>query len=274
VCFTRLVEDYARKIGRPVSLLTAPLALKYGSHAGDGAYPVWENNPFVDEIINSDLLDLAIMKEVAVEKDNHFQFAHVIYNVGAAYGVPPRIIRPSLFPTSEELKWALSMFRDIPRPVVCLSSSGGSMTPKNFPWHFERWLELIERSKSKCGLVQIGRRDHNFKSLPIPFFDTSIRQAFALICACDGFIGFDSGLAHVAAAFSRPSAILWDAVHKAAREERKEPGFAFAAMSRWGYPFNRNVLILGERDREVLDVLSDFLHLLVRPPAPSPLLNG
>src|SRR5690348_1871623 len=62
LCFSRLVEDYARKEGRPIILLTGPMALKYGNHPRDGQYPVWENNPFVDHIIDADAIDQQIMK--------------------------------------------------------------------------------------------------------------------------------------------------------------------------------------------------------------------
>ena len=268
LCFTRLVEDYARRVGRPIRLLTAPIELRYGTHPRDGPFPIWANNPFVQEIVNSDAIDESIMSDVIIEKDNHFQFSHVIYNVGCCYGVAPVLVRPSLFLTHEEMKWALAAVGHIRRPLVCFLPSSGSSTPPGLPWHQERWIELIERYDRKVGFVRLGQRDHRFNSLPAPHIETSLREAFALIWAADAFVGFDSGMAHAAAAFSKSSAVLWDAVYKATREERKEAGFAVAALSRWGYPSNTNIIILGEKNHEALDVISSFLDEIVRKQKP------
>lgn len=255
MCFTRLVEDHARRLGRPITLLTAPIAPYYGAHPRDGPYPIWENNPFVGDIINANLIDEAIMRDVVVEKDNHFQFSHVIYNIGMNYGVAPAVMRPSLFLSAAEMRKALTTLENIRRPVICLHTSGKSSTPPGLPWHHQRWIELIEQLNDRFGLIQLGRRDYKFTELPVFFTDTNVREALALIWACDIFIGFDSGLAHAASAFSKPSIVLWDAVHKSMVEEQKEPGFALAALSRWAYPFNKNILILGEKNREILDVI-------------------
>lgn len=208
ICFTRLVEDYARRLGRAITLLTAPIAPYYGAHPRDGPYPIWENNPFVGNIIDAELIDDAIMRGVVVEKDNHFQFSHVIYNIGMNYGVAPAIVRPSLFLSAAEMRKALSTLEGIRRPVICLHTSGKSSTPTGLPWHHQRWIELIERLKSRFGLIQLGRRDYKFTELPVFFTDTNVREVLALIWASDIFIGFDSGLAHAATGFCRPSIVL------------------------------------------------------------------
>jgi ADP-heptose:LPS heptosyltransferase len=118
---------------------------------------------------------------------------------------------------------------------------------------------LIERLGDRFGFVQVGRADYGAKDIEALHAETSIREALALVWASDIFVGFDSGFAHAAAAFQRPSIVLWDAVHKAAIEERKDPGFALASLSRWGYPFNKNILLLGEKESEALNVLIDCL---------------
>jgi hypothetical protein len=259
MCFTRLVEDQARRLGRPITLLTAPIAPYYGTHPRDSPYPIWENNPFVGEIIDANLIDESIMRDIVVEKDNHFQFSHVIYNIGMNYGLAPTITRPSLFLSLGEMQAALSTLKGIRRPLICLHTSGKTSTPAGLPWHRQRWIELIERVSDRFGLIQLGRRDYKFTELPVFFTDTNVREALALIWASDIFVGFDSGLAHVASAFFKPSIVLWDAVHKSAVEEKKEPGFALAALSRWAYPFNKNILILGEKDREILDVIQKLI---------------
>jgi hypothetical protein len=259
ICFTRLVEDFARNLSRPIRLLTAPMRLKYGRHRIDSDFPVWENNPFVAELMRAESIDASIMDKVIVEKDNHFQYSHVIYNIGFHYDLPPDAIRPSLFLTFAEMQNALATLEPIRRPVICLHPSGASSTPQGGPWYHDRWLQLIERLGDRYGFVQLGRRDYGLKNLPAFHRETTLREAFALIWASDVFVGFDSGFAHAAAAFNKPSVILWDAVRKASIEEQKEPGFALAALSRWGYPFNKNILILGEKNCEALDVLTEYL---------------
>ena len=57
---------------------------------------------------------------------------------------------------------------------------------------------------------------------------------------------------HVAAAFDRPSLILWDPERKLQAEESWQTGFSPDVMLRWGYPQNRNLMILGERSDELI----------------------
>lgn len=257
VCFTRLVEDVSRALGRPLLLLTAPMNLHYGHHARDGGHPVWENNPFVQATIDP---GPDVMRDIIIEKDNHFQYGHVIQNMGHHYGVPPSLLRPSIFLSSDEIAWAIRALQALPRPVICIHPSGVSSSPEGSPWYLGRWQTLIRRHKRRATFIQLGRRDYRFKELMAHFIDTSIREAFAIIWAADAFIGFDSGLAHVATAFEKPAIVLWDAVHKAPIEEHKQPGFSFAAMSRWGYPQNKNILLLGEKRNEVVDLLGGFVR--------------
>jgi len=259
ICFTRLVEDFARNVGRPIRLLTAPMNLKYGHRRIDGEFPIWERNPFVAELLSADPMDPSIMAGIIVEKDNHYQFSHVIYNIGFHYGLPPDVVRPSLFLSFSEMQNAMATLKSIRRPVICLHPSGASSTPQGRPWHLDRWLQLIERLSGRFGFIQLGRSDCGLKHVPAFHRETTVREAFALIWASDIFVGFDSGFAHAAAAFNKPSVVLWDAVHKASIEQKKEPGFALAALSRWGYPFNKNILILGEKGHEGLDVLTEYL---------------
>ncbi|WP_353118423.1 glycosyltransferase family 9 protein [Nitratidesulfovibrio sp.] len=256
VCFSRLVEDVSRALGRPISLLTAPMNLHYGAHSRDGDNPVWENNPFVRTMIDP---GPEAMAEIIIEKDNHFQYGHVLQNMGFHYGVPPSCLRPSLFLSSAEMAWAIKALSGFLRPVICLHPSGVTSSPEGTPWHLRRWRTLVRRYHRRVTFIQLGRKDYRFKELQTCFIETSIREAFALIWAADAFIGFDSGLAHVATAFEKPAMVLWDAAHKAPIEECKQPGFSFAAMARWGYPQNRNILLLGEKRNEVVDIIGDFI---------------
>jgi ADP-heptose:LPS heptosyltransferase len=88
---------------------------------------------------------------------------------------------------------------------------------------------------------------------------TTIRQFVALLWASDLYIGFDTGPSHIATALAKPAVVLWDALRKAPLEEAKQAGFSIAHMSRWAYPQNRNLVILGEKEREVLDWCLEFV---------------
>ena len=81
----------------------------------------------------------------------------------------------------------------------------------------------------------------------------------ALIWASDIYIGFDTGPSHIATALQKPSLVLWDALRKAPLEEEKEAGFSIAHLPRWAYPQNKNLVIIGEKDREILESCLEFI---------------
>ena len=103
--------------------------------------------------------------------------------------------------------------------------------------------------------MQLGKHDSDQKDLGVFSPETTIRQAIAVIDACDFFVGFDGGLAHIATALNKPAIVVWDVVRKSQLEEAKHPGFSGAMMRRWSYPQNMNYLILEERNNEVVDLI-------------------
>lgn len=261
VCYTRLVEEFARREGRPVRLLTVPLDCSEDDRRseGEGDYPLWDGNPFVDAIVNADLLDPAISEHLSAEMDNFCQARHEIENLCAPYGLRPQELRGSLFLSDEEMQWGLAQLSALRRPVVCLCPYGRSSSLPGSPWYLDRWLELVEALNEKAGVFQVGHE--NFEQKPLPVFSppTTIRKIIALISASDLYIGFDTGMSHIATALGKPAVVLWDAVRKAPLEEAKQAGFSIAHMNRWAYPQNRNLVILGEKNREVLDLCLQYV---------------
>lgn len=261
VCYTRLVEEFALRQGRPLRLLTVPLDCSVDGRrsAGEEDYPLWEGNPYVGTIVNADLIDPAISERLSAEMDNFCQSRHEIENLCAAYGLRPRALRGSLFLSREEMQWGLEQLSGLRRPVVCLCPYGRSSSLPGSPWYLDRWLELIETLDDVAGLFQVG--NENFEQKPLPVFTpaTTIRKIIALIWASDLYIGFDTGPSHIATALAKPAVVLWDAVRKAPLEEAKQEGFSIAHMNRWAYPQNRNLVILGEKNREVLDGCLEFV---------------
>jgi len=256
VCYTRLVEEFARRQGRPIRLLTVPLDCSMDGRRseGEGDYPLWDGNPFVETLVNAGLIDPVITEDLSAEMDNFCQARHEIENLCAPYGLRPRQLRGSLFLSREEMQWGLVQLSGLRRPVICLCPYGRSSSLPGSPWFLDRWHELVQSLGPKAGLFQVGNDAFEQKPLPVFTPKTTIRKIVALIWASDLYIGFDTGLSHIATALARPAIVLWDAVRKSPLEEAKQAGFSIAHMSRWAYPQNRNLVILGEKEREVLDL--------------------
>jgi hypothetical protein len=249
--FTPLVEEYARRVGRRISLLTAPLDPVVGVVPGEFEYPIWFNNPFISEIIDARQFGSEAVRALSEERNNCCQFNHIIENICVSYGLPVRRIRPSLYLTMEEQAWALDILKDMRRPLIAVHPGGKTSPLPESPWYQESWCEVIRRCHDVADFVQIGKHDYDQRTLGIPAPRTALRQMFSIVWACDAFIGFDSGPMHVAAAFDRPSIIMWDPERKLVAEESWQRGFSPAVTLRWGYPQNRNLMILGERTDEL-----------------------
>lgn len=261
VCYTRLVEAMALDRGRRLRLLTSPLSYSwFGAVEGEAPYPIWENNPYIGEIVDGLAIDTAMMAEIASEMDNFCQTRHEIENICAPYGLRPRRVVGQLFLSEREMAWALDTLAELPRPVVCLCPYGRSSPLESSPWYLEKWERMIAAMGGRVGFLQVGNNHLEQKPLAVFTPRTKIREMIALIWASDMFVGFDTGPGHIAAALEKPAAILWDAVHKTPLEEAKQPGFSLATMLRWAYPQNRNLMILGEREDEVLHECLDFIE--------------
>ncbi|MCL2933939.1 MAG: hypothetical protein MGG11_17330 [Trichodesmium sp. MAG_R03] len=52
--------------------------------------------------------------------------------------------------------------------------------------------------------------------------------------------------------------MLWDALRKEPLEEEKEAGFSIAYLPRWAYPQNKNLVIIDEKDHEILESFLDW----------------
>jgi hypothetical protein len=261
VCLTPVAAALARRLGRPVRLLSGPYDAWDNLAQGGSPYPLWEHNPYVGEIVDGESLDADLMWAVSREAHNFPQPGHMVDNHLALYGLrrpPGAALRGELHISAEEGRAALQRLAHLPRPLVCLCPYGRSAPGPESPWYVERWLELIDTLRGKVGFFAVGGGDQA-KPLPVEQPATTLRELFALIWAADAYVGFDTGPSHAAAALGVPSVVLWDAVRKTGLEEAKQPGFAPAMLNRWAYPQNRNLMILGERNREVSREIIAFL---------------
>jgi hypothetical protein len=262
--YTRVVDDFARSLGHPVKILTAQLRPPIGLIDGEDRFPLWRNNPFVREIVDADTIDPGIMPTINRERENLCQFNHMIENIEYQYGLKPRFLRPSLYLSKEEQTWALDNLGGLKRPVVCMHPHGRSSPRPNSLWYEQNWQKLIARLDGSASALEIFIAGTETKQLNSLKIKTSLRQMMALVWASDLFVGFDSSVAHVATAFQLPALVLWDPVRKSEMEEPRQIGFGPAALSRWSYPQNRNVMLLGDRDDAILSVVADWIDTLLK----------
>jgi hypothetical protein len=257
--YTRVVDDLAKLLGHPLKILTGRLNPAVGVVDDEDRFPLWRNNPFVGMIVDADLIDPKIMIAINNEMDNLCQFTHMIENIAYHYGIQPRCLRPSIYLSHQEQSWALNTLKGLPRPIVCLHPHGTSSPKSGHPWHEENWQKLLERLKGRITALEIFKAGSESKQLCTIKFKTTLRQMMALVWASDFFIGFDSSVAHVATAFELPSVVLWEPIRKLEIEERWQTGFAPAALARWSYPQNRNLMLLGDRDDTIINLIADWL---------------
>ena len=261
VVYTRLIEAFSLRLGRPLKILTAPHYYTEESIAlNERHYPILDENPYIKEIVNADAIDLKIMRHIAREIDNFPQLGHITENICAPWGLKPRKLHGDLYLTKEEKQTALEALSHLPRPLVVLCPYGNSAPLKESDWYLNKWLILIEKLKNHVSFFQVGHDKFNHKALPLYTPEhTTVREMMALIWACDVYVGFDTGPSHIAAAFEKPTLVIWDAVRKAKLEEAKEKGFSLATLGRWTYPHTKNITLLGERENEGVNWIVDFI---------------
>lgn len=255
IMHTRVVEELAMHLGRPLKLLTSKLEPKdgVGTVAGEEPYPIWKANPFIDKIVDTNSLadGKLILEQISENEENHCHFGHIMANMCAQYGLVPRKLQPALYLTESECREALNKLSSLPRPVLCIHPYGTSSPLEDHPWYKYEWLELIKDIDDRLSIIEVGLSGKEDKGLPTKRFPTTIREMMALIWASDIFLGFDSSCAHVATAFSKPAMVLWEPIRKNKIEEQILPGFGLSAFARWSYPQNRNVMLLGETNGEI-----------------------
>jgi hypothetical protein len=258
--YTRVVEDIGRRLGHPIKILTGPLTPRIGVVSGEDLFPIWEKNPFVQYIVNADLIDPNIMHTINREKDNICQFAHMIENIAYHYHVRPRVLRPSIYLSKNEQTWALNKLQSLRRPIICIHPYGTSSPELDHPWYEENWRKLLTYLSPRATVLEIFKAGTEAKQLNTVKIKTKLRQMMALVWASDLFIGFDSAVAHIATAFDLPAVVLWEPIRNVEIEEYWQTGFSSATLSRWSYPQNRNLMILGDRNDALVHIINDWVE--------------
>nr|WP_320051238.1 glycosyltransferase family 9 protein [uncultured Desulfuromonas sp.] len=238
--YTRLVEEWARHLGRPVKIITAPLAPSVGCVVNEDPFAIWRNNPFVWKILDGEEIDPAGFRLVDQERKTLIQVNHIIENICFAYGLKPRRLQPSIFLTQNEIQWALNETRELKRPLVCLHPGGTSGSKPGAPWHHTYWHHLIEKFNRIAGFFQIGRPEFGDQDLELAHPGKTLRELMALISISDVFIGFDSSPMNIATGLEKPVIALFDMKQKYDCESRYDELNIPSVMLRWAYPQNHN----------------------------------
>jgi hypothetical protein len=259
--YTRLAEDLAMHLGRPLKVLTGKLRPvdNVGRLDNEEPYPIWKGNPFVSEIVDGDDIAPDILEQINAKHERHCQFGHMIANICAEYGLVPRKLHPAVYLTEPESREALLKLSHLQRPILCIHPYGTSSPLESQPWYRREWVRLLEDLAGHVSIIEIGLHEKEDKHLSTNRFRTTLREMMALVWASDIFLGFDSSVAHVATAFSKPAMVLWDPVRKNEIDERLQPGFGPAAFSRWSYPQNRNMMLLGESNGEIRKIAARWI---------------
>jgi len=265
--FTRLVEDWARVAGRPVNIITAPLCPSVGCVKGEDPFALWLHNPYVGSILNAEKVDLEGFGVVDMERRSLIQVNHVIENICFAYGLRPRHLRPSLFLSKAEMRWALDQTGHLPRPLICLHPGGTSSSGEGAPWHHTRWQALMTALKNEASFFQVGRSEFGDQDLGLLNPGRTLREAMALIWAADVFIGFDSSPMSIATAFEKPVIALFDMTQKFQAELRYGETHVPSVILRWAYPQNRNIALMDNDDGDaamayIIDGVRSYLDQL------------
>ncbi|HWK47147.1 MAG TPA: hypothetical protein VNT30_20665 [Stellaceae bacterium] len=264
--YTRVVEELALRYGRPLNLLTGRIRPIDGVGTVDGEepYPIWRANPFVDKIVDMEQIDPEILKKINASHEQHCHFGHIISNICSEYGIVPRTLRPSLYLTESECREALLRLSELSRPILCIHPYGTSSPREGHRWYHDEWIRLIEGLPQGVSVIEVGLHGKEDKALPARRFRTTLREMMAIVWASDLFLGFDSSAAHVATAFCKPAMVLWDPIRKTEIDERIQSGLGPAAFSRWSYPQNRNLMLLGETSGEIRKIALTWIHEFCR----------
>jgi hypothetical protein len=141
---------------------------------------------------------------------------------GEVYDVPVTNIRPEIFLTQDENEYANGLLSKFSGPIIAVQPFSQTSPAKN--WLVEKWTELARALKGVT-LLHLGL----IKDPVIPGMidlrgKLELRKAFAVIKRADAFVGIASGLSHAAAAFDKPSVVIFGGA---------------TAPANWGYDYQR-----------------------------------
>lgn len=198
-----------------------------------GIYKVFANNPYLAGYKNEERLPLSDFARGP---------GHIIQKLARAFGIAPDPFpKGELYLSDDELRWAWSVRRSLPRnkpvAIVCANSVSDNCVVPSASLGWQRCVDVLER---RFAVVQVAvtrmscieevmrpTRQHVAAWRPDRVLDNCFvlenlpaRHFFALFAVSSFFVGTNTGSSHVAAAFGVPSLLVLGA-----RQYRTPPRF-------------------------------------------------
>jgi ADP-heptose:LPS heptosyltransferase len=152
-----------------------------------------------------------------------YQQRHASEIMAELLGVELTSRAPELHLTNDEVREGRDRVARLPRPIVAIHA----VTSKPIKdWPLDRWKALMARFPA-CTFVQVGEPGDPLVEGAVDLRLELVRHSFAAIRAADYFVGCDSSMAHVAAAFSIPRVVI----------------FGPATPAIWGHADSRNIYL-------------------------------
>jgi ADP-heptose:LPS heptosyltransferase len=167
--------------------------------------------PFIDEV--HPFAERPAHAILLACEGSHPAERHLACIFGDNLGVVVQDIRPSCALDQNLLTAWRERINNLPRPVIVVNRYANSWTP-NKDWPDPFWVTLIGQLCHLGSVVEIGRPDPGFGCVAHPnYLDlrgrTQLPDLVALLAAADLHVGPISGPVHIAAAFAKPSVVVY-----------------------------------------------------------------
>jgi ADP-heptose:LPS heptosyltransferase len=182
---------------------------------------ILKNNPNIDRLIFVGGWGKNILQLISERKLLTFRWANysllglnLLYNNNAAeimgekLGVGIDSTHLDCFVTEEEEMEARKTLARYPNPVIIQINSRSS---PNKHWPIDNWGKLV-LNNPQYDFLQVGLSNEQLVQGAADLRGkTTLRQSLGIVKVAKAFVGVDSGLAHVAAAFKTPAVVLFGA---------------------------------------------------------------
>jgi len=179
----------------------------------DRVYPLGNSPYFYEDYIHEK--DTLIFRHEPYHQTGHIlKKQHLIKSWCELLDIPFENQKPEVY-----INWAQRgtvNFWKREKPVLLIQTNGGPLTGQNYPYTWTRdmppevGMAIAEAFQKDYHIIQVCRED----SVKIPgaehvFAAMPNIQLFGLVVAAEKRILIDSSLQHAAAAFDKPSTVLW-----------------------------------------------------------------
>jgi len=165
---------------------------------------LFHNNPYVRNIFNPIHVSSDFMLQVCTVYD-----CNIVNNYANQLGITNIDLHPEIYLTNDELAFGMNILNSLGRNkkiVVCLSSYADC---KDLRYHIIK--PLLQRLKDEgYKLIAIGSKEHEDDIFDLSLLTkTTLRQVASVIKCSDLYLGVDTGLFHIAAAFNTPQVVFF-----------------------------------------------------------------